>query len=361
MFLKKNNQSKLLLNLFNNENKKFVVDLEKLFADEEFIRCFGIINIPELICNLDENSIKFEDKFKWDLVLYNCRTPSIKLVSNLENELIDKQKYKTQYDIEQKENFDNNLLLLDELITIRESMDKEEMNKYEKKMDEHKEKMNNYDTDMQFYLDNNKKNQIDVNNSEKELKMYEDKKEQLKIQKEKVYCNELGINYEKYVKWNSSNSDHTHTDEEKKVLKQIIINKVKPFLDQFDKTNKKPKYVGRIHIPSIPIEPKKPKLDETIYNTGDRAKSIMEQFKRNITYLSWDSLYSVCKLEEIKNEYQIEYKNKYEEKFNKHYKEYRKTYYNNIIIKCFGKHENSYSYRISVRLNKNQYEIYIVA
>lgn len=353
MFLDKNNQSKLLLNLFNNKKKKFVVDLEKLFKDEDFIRCFGIVIIPELICNLDKSSIKFEGKCNWDLVLNNCRTPSIKLVSNLENELIDKQKYKTQYDIEQKEKYEHELLLLDELITIRVSMDKEEINKYEKEMDVYKEKMNNYDRDMQFYLDNNKQNQIDVNNYEKELKMYEDKKEKLKIQKEKVYCNELGINYEKYVKWNSSNSDHTHTDEEKKVLKQIIINKVKPFLDEFDKPNKKPKYVGRIHIPYLPIEPFKPKQNNTV-STGDRGKSIIEQLK-NVTNLSWYSLDSVFKLQEIKNKYQIEYKNKYEEIFNKHYENYRIEYYRNIIRKCFGEDE----YIISVRLNENQYEINI--
>ena len=370
MFLDKNNQSKLLLNLFKNKTKEFVADLEKLFADEEFIRCFGIIDIPELTYNLDKDSIKFEDKYNWDFVLYNCRTPSINFVSNLENELTDKQKYKTQYDIAEKEKYENELLLLDELITIRVSMDKEEMNKYEKKMHEYenemyayKSNMSCYDFDMKFYVDNIKQNQIDVDNYEKELKIYEKKREQIKIQKEKEFCNELGINYDKYVKWyfgndySNKDNDYTHTVEDKRVLQQIITNKVNPFLVQFDKTNKKPKYVKRIHIPSveaIPIEPKKPELNGTV-SAGNRGTSIIEQCRRNITNLSWYSLDSVCKLEEIKNKYQTEYQDKYEEKFNKHYEKYRIEYYNNIIRKCF--HEDKY--RISVRLNENHYEINI--
>ena len=53
------------------------------------------------------------------------------------------------------------------------------MNKYEKKMHEYenemyayKSNMSCYDSDMQIYLDNKKQNQIDVNNYEKELKIY---------------------------------------------------------------------------------------------------------------------------------------------------------------------------------------------
>ena len=114
------------------------------------------------------------------------------------------------------------------------------------------------------------------------------------------------------------------------------------------------KILKRINIPSVPIEPEKPELNENV-SPGNRGKSIIEQCGRNITKLNRYSLASVFKLEEIKKEYQTKYENNYEENFNKHYEEYKIEYYNNIIRKYFDEDK----YRTSERLIENQYEINI--
>lgn len=124
LFLDNCNQLKLLSKLFKID---FVDQLNNLFHDNDFIRCFDINLVPELINKLDNTSIMFEEKFNWDFVLYYKDTQSISITSNLETESIDKAKYKEQFDIEQKElneNFDKNLLLIDNLILARIKLDK---------------------------------------------------------------------------------------------------------------------------------------------------------------------------------------------------------------------------------------------
>ena len=81
LFLEKDNQQKLISKLVNI-NK--VNGLINLFNDEEIIRCFGINNMPELINNLDNTSIKFEDKYNWDLIINYKDKQTINITSNSE-------------------------------------------------------------------------------------------------------------------------------------------------------------------------------------------------------------------------------------------------------------------------------------
>ena len=100
-FLYKNNQKQLLSKLFNLNS---VTDrLTALNADEEFNKCFGKIQIPEINHKLDNSKVIFEDKFNWDVVMYYTDDQEFEFVSDLENELIDKKIYREKYDIEQTE------------------------------------------------------------------------------------------------------------------------------------------------------------------------------------------------------------------------------------------------------------------
>lgn len=107
-FLYKNNQKQLLSKLFNLNS---VTDrLTALNADEEFNKCFGKIQIPEINHKLDNSKVIFEDKFNWDVVMYYRDDQQLKFVSDLENELIDKKIYREKYDIEQTEIYNANKL-----------------------------------------------------------------------------------------------------------------------------------------------------------------------------------------------------------------------------------------------------------
>lgn len=127
LFLEKDNQQKLLSNLYNNND--LIDGINNLFKDTEIIRCFGENKMPEIIHNLDETTIMFEDKYNWDLVMYHRSIP-ITILSNLETELFDKIKYKETYDVEERQQYDNNLLLIDQLIDARFKLNKEKMQKY---------------------------------------------------------------------------------------------------------------------------------------------------------------------------------------------------------------------------------------
>jgi len=151
LFLEKGNQLNLLLQLYKNSFDNFNNKLKLLYADEEFIRCFGINTVPELKPKLEKSSIKFEDKFNWDLILYYKDKQSFENLSNLENEISEKLKYKETYDITQKEIFENNLLLFEALIEVREKLDKEQMDKYEEKMDKYKKKYIKYKENLKQY------------------------------------------------------------------------------------------------------------------------------------------------------------------------------------------------------------------
>ena len=88
LFLDESNQQKLLSKIFNHDLTCAI----NFCADPNIIRCFGENIIPEFINKLDNTTIKFEDKFNWDLVIYYNDRQKIEIISNLETELIDKIK-----------------------------------------------------------------------------------------------------------------------------------------------------------------------------------------------------------------------------------------------------------------------------
>jgi hypothetical protein len=77
MFLDKCNQDSFIKQLTGNRLDRFNRQIKKLYADEEFIRIFGINEAPDLEVSTDKVIVKFEDKYNWDLVLYGENHRSI--------------------------------------------------------------------------------------------------------------------------------------------------------------------------------------------------------------------------------------------------------------------------------------------
>ena len=360
LFLDTSNQEKLLSKLFKND-LDLIDGINHLFRDIDIIRCFGENIIPEFIHNLDKTTIKFEDKFNWDLVMYYRDIQRIKIISNLETELFDKIKYKEQYNIEEKEKYDTNLLLINKLIEARIKLDKETKYKYEEQLQNYHDEYNKYENELKIYPQQKKQNIIDISNYEDKLRIYEKKKEKVITHKQKEICLELGINYDNFSNWNFKNNgyshldkDTKHTQEEKRLLQDIVNNKLNPFINEFDKINKSPQFVKNLFIPTKPHLPNKPDLEEGIYLSEKIDNYTYELFNKckKIKYIY--NLPSVDKLNKYKKEYENEFMQNYENEFNKHYEEYRLQYYRDIINKYFNKGDVYVE-----KTNDNQYNIQI--
>ena len=355
LFLDKSNQHKLLSQLFNIN----LSDINNLFADEDIRRCFGINVIPGFTNKLDKTTIKFEDKFNWDLVLYYKDIQYFTITSKLETELIDKEKYREQYDIEENEKYINNLLLIDELIEGRIKLDQEGIKKYDEKMREHLDKCEKYENDLNIYFQQKPQNEKDIANYEKKINVYQTKRDKIITDKTKQICQELKINYDNFVNWAIKNNGYSHLDrdtkhttEEKKQLREIVDDKLKAFIKEFEGMNTRPNFVEKLNIPTKPSLPQKYDYNKQIY-LYEKDSEIFKLFEKckKIKYMS--DLYSVDNLNKYKKDYESEYIKNYETKFNDHYKNYRLQYYRDIIQKYCNK-------TVYVeKINENQYEISI--
>lgn len=330
LFLDKSNQQKLLSKLFKND----LIDRINLFTDANIIRCFGENIIPEFINKLDKTTIKFEDKFNWDLVMYYYDNQQITITSNLETELFDKIKYKEQYDIEEQEIYKNKILSYEEKINIREIIDKEEIEEFEKQMKNYTEKKDN--------------NQIEVNKYENELEKYCKMRIDYELEKFRELCNELKISC--HLNENRNNYSYSYdtrkgkhsvsilhnlilcVDNNKQLSKQenntyktIISDKINNIMEKWENDN----------ISLIPNEIKKLQIPTPFHIINKSIYCHVDYLKRQ------------------KKEYENEYIKNYEKKFNEQYEKYRLQYYRDIIKKYCNK--NVYV----KKTNENQYELSI--
>ena len=352
LFLDKSNQQKLLSKLFKSD----LIDRINLFTDANIIRCFGENIIPEFINKLDKTTIKFEDKFNWDLVMYYYDNQEITITSNLETELFDKIKYKEQYDIEEQEIYKNKILSYEEKINIREIIDKEEIEEFEKQMKNYIEKKDN--------------NQIEVNKYENELKKYCKMRIDYELKKFRGLCNEVKISW--YLNEKESNrnnysyntrkgkhsvsnlhnlilcvdNDKSFSEQEKKTYNTIISDKINNIMEKWENDNISliPNEIEKLQIPK-PFDTKK-----SIYCCSEYSNN---KYKKYGDVLKCSSLDNVAYLKQQKKEYENEYIKNYEKKFNDHYEIYRLQYYRDIIKKYCNK--NVYVNKI----NENQYELSI--
>ena len=99
-FLDKINQEKLLLALKKYTNidrfekiNNSIDELNKLFRDDNFIRCFGEHTFPKCFINLDKVKVIFEDKYNWDLVMVYDDYQELFSFSNLDTEISDRKNY----------------------------------------------------------------------------------------------------------------------------------------------------------------------------------------------------------------------------------------------------------------------------
>lgn len=345
LFLDKSNQEKLLSKLFNIN---FPDGINNLFADEDITRCFGKKLMREVINNLDKTTIKFEDKFNWDLVLYYKDIQYFKITSKLETELIDKEKYKEQYDIEQKQIYLDAIQKHDEKIKIREVIDKEQTEDFE--------------TKMKNYIEQKDNNQREVNKYECELQKYIKIRLDYELKKFKELCVELRINvcfdnnkignnysYKTQKGRHAVSNSHNYicylnknillSEKEKQTYEKIICDKLDNIMKEWENDNVSliPKEIKKIDIPD-PFDIKKP-----IYSCSKYADVIKKGY----------SLDNINTLKQEKKEYENTYIKDYENNFNKHYEKYRLQYYRDIIKKYCNK-------TVYVeKINENQYKISI--
>jgi len=370
LFLDTSNQEKLLSKLFANND--LIDKINHLFKDIDIIRGFSKNIIPKFINKLDKTTIKFEDKFNWDLVMYYRDRQRISIVSNLETELFDKIKYKQQYDIEEKDKYEKNLLLINKLIEAIINLDKETKYKYEEQLQNYHDEYNKYENELKIYLQQKPQNVIDISNYEDKLRIYETKKEKVITHKQKEICLELGINYDNFSNWNFKNNgyshldkDTKHTQEEKQLLQDIVNNKLKPFIKEFERMNATPKFVRKLDIPTKPPSPKKYDFNKKNYisESDGEIYKLFENVKKHIHNLNlYDGLPSVDKLNEYTKRNEYEYIKDYENNFNKHYEKYRLQYYRDIIQKYCNKNvyvekTNENHYKISIDICDYNYAV----
>jgi hypothetical protein len=128
LFLDKTIQ-KNLVSRYRNFNA-FVNKLTLMFNDEEFIKCFGKLQVPKIEVSLKDTRFCFEGKYNWDLILNHYQTTDITFASILENELIEQENfYKKQEELIKKD-----IILIDEQINLRIKIDEENVTSY--KLDE---------------------------------------------------------------------------------------------------------------------------------------------------------------------------------------------------------------------------------
>jgi hypothetical protein len=364
LFLDPENRDKLVKNTFKKILDEFENKLNSLINDEDFIRYFGKHKKEDLMDGLNKGKVIFEDKFNWDMCYYGHRD-NISFTTNTEIETNYKKEYREKYYIEEKEKYDSNLLLVDELLSLVNKLinktNEEKMNEYEKEMITYQEKLKKYEIDLKKYFEEKKQNQLDMEKYDKEYKLYNDKLTQFKSKKERECCIELGINYDTYKKWDlvggysHRDSDSSHTKEEKQKISNLIDTKVNLLISSdFDKVNKKPKCVRIISIPLEPKEPTYPVQTNSVYiSEGHEGYEIYKKCCKFIIYISFNRLCS-SDIARYKREYETRYKEKYEEEFNRLYEKHMIEYFKVITSKYFD-----YSYQTSIYNSNNRYKITI--
>jgi hypothetical protein len=358
LFLDKNNQHKLISKLVKNVKNGLISAINDLFKETDIIRCFGENIMPEFNSNLDNTTIKFEDKYNWDFALYHKDTQEFTTTSNLETELFDKIKYKEQYDIEENEKYDNNLLLIDKLIEYRIKLDQKKKNDYDDKCEKYENDLEKYENDLEIYLQQKPQNEKDISNYENKLKIYRTTRSNFITQQTKLICQELSINYDNFVIWDITNNgysrldrDTKHTTKQKKQLQEIVNDKLKQFIKDFEEKNIMPSLVGNLNIPTKPPPPEKYNSNVAVRVYDDEIFKLFKKCEK-IKDTS-NLLYSVNGLNTYKKDYEDEYIKNYEKKFNEHYEDYRLEYYRDIIKKYCKK------YVYVGKTNENQYNISI--
>lgn len=115
-FLNKDNQIKLLNTLLgSNPGAEFKKHFKTLILDEDFINCFGKIEIPQINRSLKYSEIVFEDKYNWDFILYYRDDQDLTFIPNIDTKNFT-LKSKWFYDILEKHKFKYELDRYDEQV-----------------------------------------------------------------------------------------------------------------------------------------------------------------------------------------------------------------------------------------------------
>lgn len=375
LFLEKANQEKILYFLFENNN--LINKLSLLFCDKEFINYFGKNDVPLFIPKSHNTEIKFEDRFNWDFVLYYKDIQDFSIVSIPEMELKEKDKYKSEYDIEKAKIYFDEISLCEEKIKIREMIDALELEKFEKSAREYAEKK--------------QENLNELRNYEKEIRDYNSRKENYQCHIFNQICSQFGlvpnlmlkdfknirnflsrkwkngfsqVSYKKefsqvsYKKESSENfeniifkedqykilkniiDDENASEKEKNFVENLFLDKIKDFEKSWEKNNIKPNQIKKMDLPT-PFN-----VNETFYLYGEYNKYEEVLKTRYIDTASF--------LKREKEKCEKKDNSQYDKIFNNEYEKFRYVYYKNFLARFLDKE----SYFVN-KMDKNQYKCII--
>jgi hypothetical protein len=260
--------------------------------------------------------------------------------SKVDVEENDKKIYKEQYDIEQKIEYEVNLLVFDELIDINNKFDEEIDEKYQ---DECKK----YENVMNIYLEKKGNNDSEILCYEDRLHKYEYARNFFIEKTKKNICSEFNIDYNEINEtrcWEYGRPKKYTTSQEEE-YKEIIGHKSSLLIEEYDKINMKPIKVDKLNFP---LKPELARLRRdagaptTKSSSLDKYKEISYQLGREQEM--WAHAWSPCRFEGggvpskyniniIKKYYKDHHIKYYEKRFDYHYTKYRLHHYKNIINK----------------------------
>ena len=297
--------------------KKKQKELDELYGDEIFKKCFGLMEAPKFECNADKSSVKFEGIFNWDIIYSYIDNQSLKIISNYENEINEKEIYKKEYDLKQKEIFDKRINEFDKRIEEKKNRSINTNNKYE-------EDYKKYQAELENYLINKEQNEKDIKINEKEHNRFSKRELDFKNNKLTEICKKFNINFVNYQNWGSHlDKDKSYTNNEKTSLKNLVNNELGNYMNEWHKENKTPKLIQRIEVPRVPTKP---------------SESSWDRYEND---------------EKDKKSYEDQYNENYDRIFNSHYDNYRIKYYKDMCKKYF---KSIRSYEVS-QLENGQYSI----
>lgn len=330
LFLNKTIQNKVIFRNMDMEFDKINSSINLLYKDSKFIECFNPNDVPQLIMDSFDRNIKFEDKFNWDVNLYNSTYKAISLVSNIETEQKAKELYKQQYDKQQIER-------LETYIRVRQIIDEEKIQKFER--------------DMKEYLEQDEE---EVQKYELECKKYKSRRETFQVSKEREIMFELGIDESEHYfiqQRNYTKSKYSHSELD--TIRKLISDKLENYMKEWDNIHIKPTGIERLKKPE--------KYD--IHKEIDIPDKYIEILKPS---WSWARLESVSSLNLELEKYKLDSQeksdsydnNKYMKRFEESYKQHRTDYYVTLIKKYIDNFEkrdveeteNKKQFKITIRL-----------
>lgn len=352
MFLKNEFKNKFIEKIYNcdihNDN------LKKLTSTENFDKYFHKLN-DKFHSTLKNIKIIFEDKFNWDFIIYdddNHIFNIIELNVNPNNEILNKNKIKIDFDKVDMDNHKKNINIFDDKIEFRKNYDYNKLKKYEDELKKYEDELKNNGFSPEI-IKKYEKDIINKYNKDLDENFYDElkylgfgfsrtlsgsDKENIKdgIKKTQENMKNSQIEYsvicsaKKYLNlMNVKNIEDITSDN----FEYIINCAEKEYGNKFDITY----FINPYTFVKMKL-PEQPKcswnIDESYkffrFNNDEKINEYKNKYKED------DTLYSANELENKKNEYIKKYNDEYENRFYEYYKKESKIFYKKIVGNYFS-------------------------